>query len=53
MLKGHVFNLQTFTSDCFALFIDTFLNGNNGIVKGCNVFNTSNSVTLAPRLFCC
>jgi len=26
MLKGHVFNMQTFTSEAFALFIDKFLN---------------------------
>lgn len=25
MLKGHTFNLQTFTSEAFALFIDKFL----------------------------
>lgn len=51
MLKGHVFNLQTFTSECFALFIDTFLNKNNGIVKGCTLSNTTNSVTILAGYF--
>lgn len=31
MLKGHVFKQQIFGNQIFALFIDTFLNGNNGI----------------------
>lgn len=51
MLKGHVFNLQTFTSEAFALFIDKFLNGNCGVAKGCNLSNTSNSVTIADGYF--
>lgn len=51
MLKGHVFNLQTFTSECFALFIDTFLNRNNGIVKGCTISNTNTSITINAGFF--
>lgn len=31
MLKGHVFKKQRFGNEIFALFIDTFLNGKNGI----------------------
>lgn len=31
MLKGHVFKQQIFGNQIFALFIDTFLDGNNGI----------------------
>ena len=31
MLKGHVFNMQTFTSEAFALFIDKFLYGKSGV----------------------
>ena len=51
MLKGHVFNLQTFTSEAFALFIDKFLNGRSGVAKGCELSNTSNSVTVGEGYF--
>lgn len=51
MLKGHVFDLQTFTSKCFALFIDTFLNKNNGIVQGCTISNTNTSITINSGFF--
>lgn len=51
MLKGHTFNLQTFTSEAFALFIDRFLNKKNGIAKGCELSNTNNSVTIADGYF--
>lgn len=33
MLKGHVFSKQLFSNSIFALFINTFLNGKNGISK--------------------
>ena len=46
MLKGHTFNLQTFTSEAFALFIDKFLNGTCGVAKGCELSNTNNSATI-------
>ena len=51
MLKGHVFNLQTFTSECFALFIDTFLNKKMGIVRGCVLSNTNTSVSISEGFF--
>ncbi len=51
MLKGHVFNLQTFTSEAFALFIDKFLNGRSGVAKGCELSNTANSVTIGEGYF--
>lgn len=51
-LRGHVFNKQLFTSECFALFIDTFLDKNNGIVKGCGLSNTNTSVTIEDGFFC-
>ena len=51
MLKGHVFNLQTFTSEAFALFIDKFLNGRCGVATGCNLSKTNNSVTIADGYF--
>ena len=34
MLKGHVFKEQRFGNQIFALFINTFLNGKNGIHNG-------------------
>ena len=51
MLKGLVFNLQTFTSEAFDLFIDKFLNGRNGVAQGCELSNTNNSVTIADGYF--
>lgn len=51
MLKGHTFNLQTFTSEAFALFIDKFLNGRSGVANGCALSNTNNSVTIADGYF--
>lgn len=51
MLKGHVFNLQTFTSEAFAITFDKVLQGRCGILKGCNLSNTNNSVTIADGYF--
>lgn len=34
MLKGYVFAEQLFENPIFALFINTFLNGNNGVASG-------------------
>lgn len=51
MLKGLVFNLQTFTSEAFALFIDKFLNGRSGVAQGCELSNTNNSVTISDGYF--
>lgn len=34
MLKGHVFNQQLFGNEMFALFMNTFLAGHNGIIQG-------------------
>lgn len=52
MLRGHVFKNQTFANEIFAIFIDTFLDGNMGIVKGCELSNTNNSVTIGEGCFC-
>ena len=51
MLKGHVFNMQTFTSEAFALFIDKFLNGKSGVARGCELSNTNNSITVGEGYF--
>ena len=51
MLKGHTFNLQTFTSEAFAIFIDKFLNGNSGVATGCTLSNTTTSVTISDGFF--
>ena len=52
MLRGHVFKLQTFEAQAFAHFIDTFLQGNCGITKGCELNYTSTSVTISEGFFC-
>ena len=51
MLKGETFNLQTFTSDAFALFIDRFLNKQSGVMTGCALSNTNNSATIGEGYF--
>lgn len=51
-LRGHVFNKQLFSSECFALFIDIFLGKNSGVIRGCELLNTSNNITLEKGFFC-
>lgn len=52
MLRGHVFKFQTFANEAFAHFIDTFLQGNMGVTKGCNLSKTNDSVTIGAGYFC-
>lgn len=52
MLKGHVFKFQTFANEVFAHFINTFLQGNMGVTKGCELSKTVNSVTIGAGYFC-
>ncbi len=47
MIRGHVFQNQVFSNDAFALFMNIMLNGKSGIVKGCQVSNTSNTVSVS------
>lgn len=51
MLKGETFSLQTFTSEAFALFIDRFANEQCGVMTGCALSNTGNSVTIGDGYF--
>ena len=52
MLRGHVFKSQTFANEIFAIFIDTFLDGKMGIIKGCELSNTNNTATIGEGIFC-
>lgn len=52
MLKGHVFKFQTFANEVFAHFINTFLQGNMGVTKGCELSNTIDSATIGAGYFC-
>ncbi len=52
MIKGHVFQSQTFHNEAFAHFINTFLNGYSGITKGCEISHTDNSVSIFDGYFC-
>ena len=52
MLRGHVFKFQTFANEVFAHFINTFLNGNMGITKGCELSHTNSSVSIGAGYFC-
>lgn len=50
-LRGHVFDKQLFSSDCYALVTDTFLNKNSGIIKGCELTNTASSIYIDNGYF--
>jgi len=52
MLIGHVFKSQTFKNEAFGLFIDTFLQGNMGVVKGCELSSTNTTATVGEGYFC-
>ncbi len=50
MLRGHVFSEQIFGVNIFALFINQFLGGNNGIIQSyknaMSMTNTTNTITV-------
>lgn len=52
MLRGHTYSEQVFANKVFRLFIDTFLNKNSGIIQGCSLSNTTNSVTVGQGYLC-
>lgn len=56
MLKGHVFKEQIFGNQIFALFINTFLNGKNGVIKsyknGMNVTYSGSNLTISSGAVC-
>lgn len=56
MLKGHVFSKQLFGNPIFALFINTFLNGTNGVSNnyknGMKVTYSENIVTIQSGAAC-
>lgn len=56
MLKGQVFSNQLFQNEIFALFINTFLNGKNGINNGFKnsmaVSYSGSNVTIASGAVC-
>lgn len=56
MLKGHVFSKQLFGNPIFALFINTFLNGTNGVSdnykNGMKVTYSESTVTIQSGAVC-
>ena len=56
MLKGHVFSKQLFGHPIFALFINTFLNGENGISdnykNGMAITYNTSTVTVQSGAIC-
>ncbi len=56
MLKGHVFKEQIFGHQIFALFINTFLNGKNGVSNnyknGMQVTYSGNTLTIQSGAVC-
>ena len=47
MIRGHIFEHQVFSNDAFALYMDTVLNKRSGVIKGCHVSNTTNTVSVS------
>ena len=56
MLKGHVFKEQIFGNQIFALFINTFLNGANGVSNnyknGMNITYSGSTLTVQSGAVC-
>ena len=56
MLKGHVFKKQIFGNQIFALFINTFLNGQNGVSNdyenGMKVTASGSTLTVQSGAVC-
>ena len=56
MLKGHVFSEQFFGHPIFALFINTFLHGRNGVSnnykEGMKITSTGSNIHIAPGAIC-
>lgn len=56
MLKGHVFKERIFENQIFALFINTFLNGQNGVSNnyknGMQVTHNNNNLTIQSGAVC-
>lgn len=56
MLKGHVFKEQIFGNQIFALFINTFLNGQNGVSNnyknGMQITYSGNTLTVQSGAVC-
>ena len=56
MLKGHVFKEQIFGNQIFALFINTFLNGQNGVSNnyknGMQVTYSASNITIQSGAVC-
>lgn len=52
MIKGHTFDMQTFESNAFAEFVDTFLNKKSGVLRGLDatVNKTQGTVTVSTGL---
>lgn len=56
MLKGHVFSKQLFENQIFALFINTFLNGENGVsdnyLNGMEITYSGSNITVSSGAVC-
>ena len=52
MVQGQTYSEQLFESEVFRHFINTFLNKESGITKGCELEQTSNTITIGVGCFC-
>ena len=56
MLKGHVFKNQRFGNHIFALFMNTFLGGKNGVINGyknsMSITYSGSELTIGPGVVC-
>lgn len=51
MVKGHTYSEQLFESEAFRHFVNTFLNKESGITKGCEITQTSNTIEIGQGFF--
>lgn len=51
MVKGHTYSEQLFESEAFRHFVNTFLNKESGITKGCEITQTASMIEIGQGFF--
>lgn len=50
MIVGHTFELQTFEVEAFSSFVNIFLNGASGIIRGCDITTNGKNIFINEGL---